>query len=128
MYYFYYLKLISIWNNLSIINCRIYCPGTNGGVSVIGLVVSLLGGMVVGLANYAMLIYTIDADMLERSPAQWPIIVTGGFAGLVGSIVDSVLGATLQYSGNYIFFSFMYNDFWINILWIQEDIFNITII
>jgi len=72
-------------------------------VSVIGLIVSLLGGMVVGLANYAMLIYTIDADMLARSPAQWPIIVAGGFAGLVGSIVDSVLGATLQYSGNYIF-------------------------
>ncbi|XP_060877359.1 transmembrane protein 19 [Metopolophium dirhodum] len=73
--------------------------GTNGGVSVIGLVVSLLGGMAVGLANYAMLIYTIDADMLARSPAQWPIIVAGGFAGLVGSVVDSVLGATLQYSG-----------------------------
>jgi len=89
---------------LSIINYRIYCPGTNGGVSVIGLVVSLLGGMVVGLANYAMLIYTIDADMLARSPAQWPIILAGGFAGLVGSVDDSVLGATLQYSGNYIFF------------------------
>lgn len=59
--------------------------------------------MVVGLANYAMLIYTIDADMLARSPAQWPIIVAGGFAGLVGSVVDSLLGATLQYSGNFIF-------------------------
>jgi len=80
-------------------------------VSVIGLVVSLLGGMVVGLANYVMLIYTIDADMLARSPAQWPIIITGGFAGLVGSVVDSVLGATLQYSGNYIFIFIMCYDF-----------------
>lgn len=79
-----------------------YGPGTNGGVSAIGLIVSFLGGLSVGLANYAMLIYTIDGDMLARSPAQWPIIVIGGFAGLVGSIVDSILGATLQYSGNYI--------------------------
>lgn len=80
-------------------------------MSVIGLVVSLLGGMVVGLANYAMLIYTIDADMLARSPAQWPIIVAGGFAGLVGSVVDSLLGATLQYSGNYIFIFITCYDF-----------------
>lgn len=73
--------------------------GTNGGVSAIGLIVSLLGGLAVGLANYGMLIYTIDADMLAQSPPQWPIIVIGGFAGLIGSIVDSILGATLQYSG-----------------------------
>jgi len=79
-----------------------YGPGTNGGISAIGLMVSLLGGLAVGFANYAMLIYTIDADMLARSPAQWPIIVAGGFAGLVGSLVDSILGATLQYSGNFI--------------------------
>lgn len=81
-----------------------YGTGTNGGVTVIGLIVSLLGGLAIGLANYVMLVYMIDADMLARSPAQWPIIIAGGFAGLVGSIVDSVLGATLQYSGNYILF------------------------
>lgn len=79
-----------------------YDSGTNGGVSFIGLFVSLMGGLTVGLANYAMLIFTIDADLLAQSPVQWPIIVAGGFAGLVGSIVDSILGATLQYSGNYI--------------------------
>lgn len=81
-----------------------YGSGTNGGITAIGLIVSLLGGLVVGLANYSMLIYTIDADMLARSPVQWPIIVAGGFAGLVGSVVDSLLGATLQYSGKYFLF------------------------
>lgn len=88
------------WYDWSII-CRMYGPGTNGGVSAIGLMVSLLGGIAVGLANYLMLIYAIDADILAQSPPQWPIIIAGGFAGLIGSLVDSILGATLQYSGNY---------------------------
>lgn len=98
------LILISIceWHDESII-CRMCGPGTNGGITAIGLIASLFGGLAVGLANYAMLIYTVDADMLARSPVQWPIIVAGGFAGLVGSIVDSLLGATLQYSGKYIY-------------------------
>lgn len=30
---------------------------------------------------------------------QWSIIIVCAFAGLAGSLVDSVLGATLQYSG-----------------------------
>lgn len=33
------------------------------------------------------------------SPVQWPLIIYGGIAGLLGSLVDSLLGATLQYSG-----------------------------
>lgn len=101
MYDLHHLIVISICekHNGNII-CRMYGPGTNGGVTATGLIVSLLGGIAVGLANYVMLIYMIDADMLAQSPVQWPIIITGGLAGLVGSIVDSVLGATLQYSGN----------------------------
>lgn len=95
---------IGKWHDRSII-CRMYGPGTNGGVSVIGLIVSLLGGVAIGLANYTMLIYTVDTDMLARSPAQWPIIVAGGLAGLIGSVIDSILGATLQYSGNFIFYT-----------------------
>lgn len=103
------LILISIceWYDGSVI-CRMYGPGTNGGISAIGLIVSLLGGLAVGLANYAMLVNIINADILAQSPPQWPIIVAGGFAGLFGSLVDSILGATLQYSGNYILQYFLY--------------------
>lgn len=43
--------------------------------------------------------YTVDSAVLELSAPQWPIIVLGGIGGLLGSIVDSILGATLQYSG-----------------------------
>lgn len=44
---------------------------------------------------------------LEISAPQWPIIVFGAAAGLLGSIVDSYLGATMQYSGkSFLFFFF----------------------
>lgn len=102
LFLWYYLISIWKWHDGSII-CKICGPGTNGGVTAIGLIVSLLGGMIIGLANYITFIYTIDADTLARSPVQWPIIVIGGLAGLFGSIIDSILGATLQYSGNFIF-------------------------
>ncbi|XP_017877632.1 transmembrane protein 19 isoform X2 [Ceratina calcarata] len=55
--------------------------GTNGGVSWVGLLVSLLG------------------VVLQLATPQWPVIVIGGIGGLLGSVVDSILGATLQYSG-----------------------------
>lgn len=43
--------------------------------------------------------YTVDRNILSTSPPQWPIILFGGIAGLLGSIIDSLLGATVQYSG-----------------------------
>jgi len=36
---------------------------------------------------------------MARAPEQWRIILVGGLAGLLGSIIDSLLGASLQYSG-----------------------------
>lgn len=41
----------------------------------------------------------VDRNILAGSPSQWPLIVFGGVAGLLGSVIDSLLGATLQYSG-----------------------------
>lgn len=73
--------------------------GTNGGVSFIGLVVSFLGGLAIGFSYYVTVRYTVDSKILRDSPRQWPIIVFGGVAGLLGSVVDSIIGATLQYSG-----------------------------
>lgn len=73
--------------------------GTNGGVSGIGLLVSFLGGVLIGVVHYLTNLYTIDTDVLRVSSAQWPLIVIGGVGGLVGSLIDSVIGATMQYSG-----------------------------
>ncbi|XP_073837544.1 transmembrane protein 19 isoform X2 [Musca autumnalis] len=73
--------------------------GTNGGVSFIGLIVSFLAGVVVGLAYFITIHFTAPAHMYLVAPPQWPLILWGGLAGLFGSLVDSLLGATLQYSG-----------------------------
>lgn len=62
-----------------------------------GLASSLLGGTFVGLAYFlTQLVFVNDLDI---SAPQWPIIAFGGVAGLFGSLVDSFLGATMQFSG-----------------------------
>lgn len=73
--------------------------GTDGGVTILGLFCSLLGGLVCGISYYILTIVTVDRNLLETSPPQWPLIVVGGVAGLLGSLIDSILGATVQFSG-----------------------------
>lgn len=60
---------------------------------------SFLGGLLIGLSYFLVVFYVVDRNILAASPPQWPLILFGGVAGLLGSIIDSVLGATLQYSG-----------------------------
>uniref|UniRef100_A0AAQ4PQX4 Transmembrane protein 19 n=1 Tax=Gasterosteus aculeatus aculeatus TaxID=481459 RepID=A0AAQ4PQX4_GASAC len=82
-------RLITTWKEVP--------AGTNGGVTTVGLVASFLGGLVVGGAYYAtQLLLVNDLDLVNP---QWPIVVYGGVAGLVGSLLDSFLGAHMQYSG-----------------------------
>ncbi|XP_074595145.1 transmembrane protein 19 [Brevipalpus obovatus] len=73
--------------------------GTNGGVTIMGLILSATGGLVIGFVYYTTLLLCINRGVLAISPDQWPVIVIGLLAGLIGSIIDSLLGATLQYSG-----------------------------
>lgn len=60
---------------------------------------SLLGGLALGIFHYLAVLYTVDSALLEHAPSQWPIIIVGAVGGFYGSILDSVIGATLQYSG-----------------------------
>lgn len=73
--------------------------GTNGGVTPVGLIVSFFGGAVIGVVYFLTIWYTTERNVLTVSPPQWPIVLFAGVAGLLGSIIDSLIGATLQYSG-----------------------------
>ncbi|XP_046462907.1 transmembrane protein 19-like isoform X1 [Daphnia pulex] len=73
--------------------------GTNGGITFIGVLMSALGGLAVGVAYYIALLFRLDGDILEVNISQWPLIFTGLFGGLIGSLIDSFLGATCQFSG-----------------------------
>ncbi|XP_057365931.1 transmembrane protein 19-like [Daphnia carinata] len=84
-------RLITNWKNVP--------RGTNGGVTWVGILMSALGGLVVGVAYYVTLLLRLDADILEVNISQWPLMLTGLFGGLIGSLLDSFLGATCQFSG-----------------------------
>lgn len=73
--------------------------GTNGGVSAVGLVMSFLGGFVIGIAFYLSVLLWVPRDVLFLSPPQVPVVFVGGAAGFLGSLIDSFLGANFQFSG-----------------------------
>ena len=81
-----------------ILNGRQVPRGTNGGVSLVGILASFLGGIVVGFAYWLPIVF--GSDQTEKSvPAQYLVILLGGISGLLGSLIDSILGAVFQYSG-----------------------------
>ena len=71
--------------------------GTNGAISLIGTLASALGGLFIGLVYFVVMAVCSRDDV--NAPPQWPIIAIATFSGVYGSMVDSLLGATLQYSG-----------------------------
>jgi len=74
--------------------------GTNGGVSLVGLVASAFGGLVIGISVLLTDMFIFEPPIfITEFPHQWPIILVALFGGLVGSLVDSLLGAIFQYSG-----------------------------
>mgnify|MGYP001829053299 CR=1 FL=1 len=68
-----------------ITNGKIVEVGTSGGVSPLGTAVSLLGGLVIGLIAGLVTEYSLLA-----------MLTAGALSGLTGSLVDSLLGATVQ--------------------------------
>ena len=63
--------------------------GTSGGISALGTLAALAGGATIGLA----------AGLLPSGLAWWTALLLGLVSGLAGSLVDSLLGASLQRQG-----------------------------
>ncbi|KAJ3334188.1 Transmembrane protein 19 [Blyttiomyces sp. JEL0837] len=72
---------------------KIVPPGTNGGVTIVGLIASAMGGALIGVvAGLTMPSNCWNMDTF------WMMVMLGLVSGLVGSLIDSLLGATLQRS------------------------------
>jgi uncharacterized protein (TIGR00297 family) len=77
------IGLLSRGRTVGLPSFRVVPPGTNGGVTVVGLVGGIAGAVVVALAAFPW----------ESDWQTLGLVVLGGFAG---SIVDTLLGGTLQ--------------------------------
>ncbi|CAG8444390.1 17445_t:CDS:10 [Acaulospora morrowiae] len=68
-------------------------PGTNGGVTTFGLLASVMGGFIIGVSSIISIFLAGGCNRL------WvELIPIASIAGLVGSLIDSLLGATVQLS------------------------------
>lgn len=70
--------------------------GTNGAISIQGLLCSVIGGLLVGVAYSVTMLVVNDATSVN---SVFVTIFAATFSGLFGSLVDSLLGATIQFSG-----------------------------
>jgi len=70
---------------------KVVPPGTNGGVTWWGIAMSCIGGAIMGVGTGMM-------DWISGITPVQPLrlIFLGTLTGLIGSLIDSILGATIQ--------------------------------
>jgi uncharacterized protein (TIGR00297 family) len=70
--------------------------GTNGGVTVFGTCMSAVGGALMGLGTACMDWCSGGFAVAPPAVPTLQLVVFGTVCGFVGSVIDSVLGATVQ--------------------------------
>lgn len=68
--------------------------GTNGGISLLGTFASMAGGAFIGIIFWVMSLRGFENKIYEAP--QYPMIIVGLLSGFLGSLIDSLLGATVQ--------------------------------
>ena len=68
--------------------------GTNGGVSILGTLASMAGGAFIGIIFW--ILSFLDSSHPRDNHVQYPMILVGMLCGFFGSLIDSILGATVQ--------------------------------
>ncbi|KAJ4456972.1 putative protein PGR [Paratrimastix pyriformis] len=71
-------------------------PGTNGGMTLVGTISGVFGAILVGISHVML---TVFLRGLPTGFEMAYVILSCAVAGTLGSIIDSVLGASLQFSG-----------------------------
>lgn len=70
-------------------------PGTSGGVTLLGTSAAAIGGLVIGLAMAVF--YAVGGSIGGQAMTlPWWMVPAGLLGGLLGALVDSLLGATVQ--------------------------------
>lgn len=82
----------------SILSLRPVEPGLSGGVTLLGLAASVAGGLAIGGVAAIVDLFGGGQGAAEGAAVAGPALplTIGAVAGLLGSLADSVAGATLQ--------------------------------
>lgn len=70
--------------------------GTNGAISLGGTLASLIGGLIIALTAFITLVLENASCRADWWSIASKLALFGGVGGVGGSMIDSILGATIQ--------------------------------